>query len=75
MEGAVTDWEIEAGTVDDLDQNVRQSEYFEYFFSKDDVIHTASRKVYGQEETFVIINNNRMIYSGNGVCFIIEKVE
>ena len=75
VEGAVTDWEIEAGTVDDLDQNVRQSEYFEYFFSKDDVIHTASRKVYGQEETFVIINNNRMIYSGNGVCFIIEKVE
>ena len=75
VEGAVTDWEIEAGTVADLDQNLRQSEYFEYFFSKDDVIHTANRKVYGQEETFVIINNNRMIYSGNGVCFIIEKVE
>lgn len=75
VEGTVTDWEIEAGTVADLDQNMWQNEYFEYFFSKDDVVHTASRKVNGQEETFVIINNNRMIYSGNGVCFIIEKVE
>lgn len=75
VEGAVTDWEIKAGTVADLDQNMRQSEYFEYFFNKDDVIHTASRKVYEQEETFVIINNNKMIYIGNGVCFIIEKVE
>lgn len=75
VDGAVTDWEIKAGTMADFNQNVRCSEYFEYYFNKDDIIHTASRRVYDQEEIFVIINNNRMMYSDNVACFIIEKIE
>lgn len=75
IKGAVTEWETEACTVSELNKKIGSSEYLEYFFHDDDIIHLARRKVYGTEQVFIVISPKRMIYSSNGVLFIIENVE
>ncbi|MCM1125904.1 MAG: hypothetical protein NC429_05475 [Lachnospiraceae bacterium] len=75
VKGAVTDWEIEDCAVSNFIDEMGRNEYFESFFSKDDIIHIARRKVYDKAKMFVIINHEKMIYSGNGVVFIIEKIQ